>query len=132
MIRSYGKSYGFAGNAAGVVCDNIEPMDESQLELSKHFVKIKTFNIEQKPTQEVQKEESARAKALANAYKKQQEESTGKIYSDVGHTDKCYYVGYCRAGELAVQAVTEAGRYYNLNVDLTAGYMLGRNWAQCH
>lgn len=106
--------------------------DESQLELSKHLVKIKTFNIEQKPTQEAQKEESARAKALANAYKKQQEESTGKIYSDVGHTDKCYYVGYCRAGELAVQAVTEAGRYYNLNVDLTAGYMLGRNWAQCH
>jgi hypothetical protein len=57
---------------------------------------------------------------------------TDKAWSDVGHTEKGYYVGYCRAGELAVESVAEAGQYYKLNVELTAGYMLGNSWATCH
>lgn len=57
---------------------------------------------------------------------------TDKVWSDIGHSAKGYYVGYCRAGELATEAVREAGQYYKLNVELTAGYMLGTNWATCH
>lgn len=53
-------------------------------------------------------------------------------WSDIGHSDKGYYVGWCRAGELAVEAVKESGEYYKLNIELTAGYMLGNNWATCH
>jgi len=64
--------------------------------------------------------------------KQQLETETGKIWSDVGHIGEKYYIGYCRAGELAVESVLEAGRYYNLNVDLTAGYMLGKDWGSCH
>ncbi len=65
----------------------------------------------------------------AKAFKSLQ---TDKVWSDIGHSAKGYYVGYCRAGELATEAVREAGQYYKLNVELTAGYMLGTNWATCH
>lgn len=106
--------------------------DESQLELSKKLVKIKSFKITKKETEEEQEIEDKRVKTLATEFKKEQENTTGKIFSDIGHVNDVFYVGYCRAGELAVEAVTEAGRYYGLNVDLTAGYMLGKNWANCH
>ena len=88
-------------------------MDEAQLEISKSLVEWKIFKTEDE----------------AKAFKKAQ---TDKVWSDVGHTDKGYYVGYCRAGELATKAVTDAGKYYKLNVELTAGYMLGTDWASCH
>lgn len=90
--------------------------DEAQCEVSKKLVKFKTFTD----------------KDSAVAFKDEIEASTGKRWSDVGHYGDKYYVGYCRAGELAVQAVYEAGRYYKLNVDLTAGYMLGNSWKTCH
>jgi hypothetical protein len=90
--------------------------DESQCEVSKKLVKFKTFAD----------------KDSAVAFKEEIEASTGKRWSDVGHYGDKYYVGYCRAGELAIQAVYEAGRYYKLNVDLTAGYMLGNSWKTCH
>lgn len=88
-------------------------MDEAQLELSKSMVKWKMFDTEDE----------------AKAFKRTEE---GSKWSDVGHSDKGWYVGYCRAGELAVEAVKEAGEYYKLNVELTAGYILGRNWKECH
>lgn len=87
--------------------------DEAQLEVTQQQVKWKLF-----PT-----EEEAKNFKKAN---------TDKLWSDVGHSAKGYYVGYCRAGELAVEAVNEAGKYYNLNVELTAGYMLGMDWGSCH
>ena len=90
--------------------------DESQLEVHKSLVSWKVSDDKDKIA----------------TLKKELEESTGKKWSDIGHTGNKYYIGYCRAGELAVESVYEAGRYYNLNVDLTAGYMLGRNWAECH
>ena len=46
--------------------------------------------------------------------------------------DSLFYCGYTRAGELAVESVLEAGRYYKLNIDLTAGYMMGSSWSSCH
>ena len=42
------------------------------------------------------------------------------------------FVAYSRPGELATEAVKEAGEYYKLNVELTAGYVVGKNWAMCH
>lgn len=87
--------------------------DEAQMEVSKSLVKFKTFSSE---------EEAAKWKA-------EQKE----VWSDIKPNPKGgYFVAYSLPGELAVRAVREAGRYYKLNVDLTAGYMVGLNWAMCH
>ena len=90
--------------------------DEAQLEVSKELVKFKTF-ID---------------KDVATEWKKVVESEKGVILSDVGHVGDKYYVGHCIPGELAVKSVKMAGEYYNLNVELTAGYMLGTNWKECH
>ena len=100
----------------GRCCVLLELVDESQCEVSKKLVKFKTFP---------DKESAAK-------FKEQVEAETGKRWSDVGHYGDKYYVGYCRAGELAVESVLAAGKYYRLNVDLTAGYMLGNSWKTCH
>lgn len=87
--------------------------DEAQLEVRKELVKFKTFETQEE----------------AQTFKSTQSE----IWSDIKDSPKGgVYVGYCRAGELAAQAVKEAGDYYKLNVDLTAGYMIHKNWAGCH
>lgn len=86
--------------------------DEAQAEVRRSMVTWKKFKTEEE----------------CKAFKS----DDGKAWSDPVHNDKGWFRGYCRAGELAVQSVVEAGRYYKLNVDLSAGYMLGRNWAECH
>jgi hypothetical protein len=101
-----------ARNGAGVINDHPERMDEAQAEIRKSMVTWKKFKTEEE----------------CKAFKS----DDGKVWSDPVHNDKGWFRGYCRAGELAVQSVVEAGRYYKLNVDLSAGYMLGRNWAECH
>lgn len=86
--------------------------DEAQLELSRELVKFKMFDSE-KEAKEFHEE--------------------GKIWSDVGHAkDGRFFRSWCRAGELAAESVKEAGHYYNLNVELTAGYVIGNSWANCH
>jgi hypothetical protein len=87
--------------------------DEAQAEVSKELVKFKTFNTE---------EEAAEWKA-------QQKE----VWSDImKRKDGRFFVAYTRAGELAVQAVTEAGKIFKLEVELTAGYIIGTNWGNTH
>lgn len=87
--------------------------DEAQLEVSKNLVKFKMFSSSEE----------------AQAFKDTQEVT----WSDIKESPKGgYFVAYCRAGELATQSVKEAGEYYKLNVELTAGYILGRNWKECH
>lgn len=87
--------------------------DEAQLEVSKSLVKFKMFATE---------EEAAEFKSTQDI-----------IWSDIKPSPKGgFYVAYSLAGELAAKAVKQAGDYYKLNVDLTAGYMLGYNWADCH
>lgn len=110
--------------------DLSELLDEAQLEVTRSSVKWKVFKIEYEGGDKEQRE--AEKKAAEKAAKAFKAEQTDKVWSDVGHTDKAYYVGYCRAGELATMAVKQAGEYYKLNVELTAGYMLGTNWATCH
>lgn len=94
--------------------------DEAQYEIRRSAVEFKTFPIGD--------DEKAAEKA-AKAFKAAQ---TDKVWSDIAHTDKMYYVAYNRAGELATQAVKQSGEYYKLNVELTAGYMIGTNWSTCH
>jgi hypothetical protein len=85
--------------------------DEAQLEICKQQVTWKKFASEEE------------CKAFKEA---------GKVWSDPVHNDKGWFRGYCLAGELATIAVRESGEYYNLNVELSAGYMLGTNWGTCH
>lgn len=86
--------------------------DEAQCELSKASVRFKKFADE------------AEAKAFVCP--------DGKRWSEVIHNDKGYFRAYNRAGELATIAVKDAGEYYKLKVELTAGYNIGRNWAETH
>lgn len=86
--------------------------DEAQLEVRRKMVTWKKFDNEVECKEWVSDD--------------------GKVWSDPVHTDKGWFRGYCRAGELATIAVREAGQYYKLNVELSAGYMLGTDWASCH
>lgn len=85
--------------------------DEVQLETRKSSVVFKKFVSEE----------------AAKAFKEE-----GKIWSDVIHNERGYFKAYCRAGELAALSVKQAGEYYKLKVPLSAGYIVGRNWAECH
>lgn len=86
--------------------------DEAQLELTRSLVKFKMFATE------------GEAKTFSEE---------GRIWSDVGHAkDGRFFRSWCRAGELAAESVKEAGQYYNLNVELTAGYVVGSGWDNCH
>lgn len=91
-------------------------MDEQQTEDLKENVKFKMF-----PDKE-----------SAENWKNTHEKNTGKILSDVGHQGDKYFVAYCRSGELAALSCGYASNYYNLNVELSGGYIVGRNWADCH
>lgn len=86
--------------------------DEAQLEICRDQVKWKKFESEE----------------ACKAFKSED----GKVWSDPVHNDKGWFRGYVRAGELATIAVREAGKFYKLNVELSAGYMLGTDWASCH
>ena len=111
--------------------------DEAQLEASAKSFKFKTFDT---------KEE-------AQAFKDDQVATTGCVWSDISAgKDGKFFVAYCRAGELAVQCVSQAGAFYRTEpedmaklpksdyrryvspqaLDLTAGYIVNKNWAACH
>lgn len=85
--------------------------DEAQTEVSKNLVKFKMFKTEEE----------------AKEFHKANPE-----WGEVAHTEKGYYCAYSLPGVLAVQSVKEAGQYYNLNVELTAGYIVHKNWFGCH
>jgi hypothetical protein len=86
--------------------------DEAGCEVRKGMVQWKKFEDEQ----------------ACKAWKSED----GRVWSDPVHTEKGWFRGYCRAGELATIAVGDAGKWFKLNVELTAGYMLGTNWATTH
>jgi hypothetical protein len=101
-----------ARNGAGVRSEHFEPMDEAQLEVRKEMIEWIRFA----------------GKEECEAFKP----DDGKEWSEPVHNERGWYRGYCRAGELATIAVREAGQYYSLNTELSAGYIIGRNWAECH
>lgn len=125
-------------NGVGVFCEHFKLLDECQLEVTRDLVEFKWWSLEELGYYEVDdpKEQKKIYKACEEKAKKltkQLENEQGRIWANVHESPKGgFFTGYCRAGELASIAVLEAGKYYKLNVDLTAGYDLGTNWSQCH
>ena len=126
--------------------------DEAQLEASKSLFKFKMFthedlNFVEYEIKEEKEAEEKRCKDIIDAWKQEQYATTGLIWSDISKIEKGakgWYVAYCKAGQLAVESVSEAGKFYctepepwELNIrhdtiDLTAGYIVNRTWAGCH
>ena len=110
--------------------------DEAQLEVKADQVEFKLFPMSLAEHVEDKKEDYL--KDLAQAFKNEQLEKTGKVWSDISHYDKNgggLFVSYCKAGALAVESVAESGKFYSTDVvpvDLTAGYIVGQSWASCH
>ena len=72
-------------------------------------------------------------KGECEVFRDKWELDNNKLLSDVGIArDGRFFVGYCRSGELAALSCKHASDYYNLNIDLSGGYMLGKNWKDCH
>ncbi|MOA44823.1 hypothetical protein D3C78_1671510 [compost metagenome] len=83
---------------------------------------------DRKIRKDLQAAEDARCEKVAADWKATQK----GVWSDVQHTDKGWFVAYCRQGELISQAVQKVNDDFNLNVPLDAGYVLGRSWKDCH
>lgn len=91
--------------------------DEAQIEVTKDLVKFKRF-----ATKEECKE-----------FRKQQRELTGMIWSEEHEAPKGgWFVAYSKPGELVVKAVEQTTEYYKLRVPLSADYVVGTSWADCH
>lgn len=91
--------------------------DEAQIEVTKDLVKFKRF-----ATKEECKE-----------FRKQQKEGCGMIWSEEHESPKGgWFVAYSKPGELVVQAVNETTEFYKLCVPLSADYVLGTGWHDCH
>ena len=91
--------------------------DESQIEVTKDLVKFKRFST---------KEE-------CQEFRKVEREHTGMIWSEEHESPKGgWFVAYSKPGELVVKAVEETTAYYKLKVPLSADYILGKSWADCH
>lgn len=86
--------------------------DEAQLEQPVTSFKFKSFKT---------KEAAQEARASLTEVWSEPFESKGK-----------YFIAYSRAAELISVAVDKTTDYYKLNVPLSAGYIVGKNWADCH
>ena len=86
-------------------------MDEAQIEVTKDLVKFKMFKTEQEG---------------------KDFRTNNPTWGELAHTEKGWYSAYSLPGVLATESVKEAGEYYKLNVELTAGYIIHKNWYGCH
>jgi hypothetical protein len=122
--------------------------DEAQLEATAQSFKFKAFSYDSigftaHDDEDALKAADKQLKEAAQKFKDEQFETVGEVWSDISHNDRGFYVAYCKAGQLAVQSVTEAGLFYRADdadtspvaahaLDLTAGYIVNRSWAGCH
>lgn len=112
--------------------------DEAQLEVTRDLVEFKWFSKEslgwtQVDDEKEQEKIDKECVAKVNGWKEEEEARTGKIWANVHESPKGgWFTAYSRPGELASLAVKKAGEFYNLNVELTAGYDIGNSWASCH
>lgn len=112
--------------------------DEAQLEVTRDLVEFKWFSKEslgwtQVDDEKEQEKIDKECVAKVNAWKAEEEARTGKIWANVHESPKGgWFTAYSRPGELASLAVKKAGEFYNLNVELTAGYDVGNSWSSCH
>lgn len=106
-----------ASKVAEELNELFERMDEAQIEVSKGLVKFKMFQT---------KEE-------CNEFRKAEYESTGMIWAEAHESPKGgWFTAYSLPGQLVVEAVKETTEFYKLKVPLSADYVLGTNWANCH
>ena len=91
--------------------------DEAQIEATKDLVKFKRF-----ATKEECKE-----------FRKMQRDVNGMIWSEEHEAPKGgWFVAYSKPGELVVKAVEQTTEYYKLKVPLSADYIVGTSWSDCH
>lgn len=90
----------------------LRTVDEAQLEVSRSEFKYKKFNSEEDAIEWTQVQDKAWSEPF---------EVNGQVA-----------VGYTRAAELISMAVDRTTKHFNLNVPLHAGYIIGRNWKECH
>jgi hypothetical protein len=87
--------------------------DEAQLEESLSRFKFKLFET----------------KEAANDYR----DNAERVWGEPAKGKNGQWVlAWSRASELIQEAVTMTSEYYKLNVPLTAGYIVGNNWRDCH
>lgn len=84
--------------------------DEEQWEVPKSMVKWKSCKDE----------EVAKKYAIANNWSVPE-----KI------NDK-WFIGYCVIGDLGINSIRKAGKFYKMNVELDAEYKIGYSWADTH
>ena len=85
------------------------------------------------PTEKEQEAENKRCVAIVNEFRDLQRKECGMIWSEAHESPKGgWFVGYSLPGQLVVEAVAETTEYYKLKVPLSADYVLGANWADCH
>lgn len=100
-------------NGVGELCILLKRLDEAQLEVSRKDIKFKMFATEEE----------------AQTFK----DGEIRLWSDTKPSIQGnFFVAYCKAGELAAESVKEAGEYFKLEVELTAGYIINKDWAGCH
>lgn len=85
--------------------------DEGQIQVHKSLIKEFTF----------ESKEEAEDFSIEN-----------RIISGVHERNGKFICGFSPVGELASLACKKASDYYNLNVELSADYDIGHNWAECH
>lgn len=92
-------------------------MDEAQIEVKKSLVKFKRFQTQEE----------------CKAFREEQREKTGMIWSEEHEAPKGgWFVGYSKPGELVVKAVQQTTEFYKLKVPLSADYVVGTGWHDCH
>ena len=127
-------------NGVGVPCKHVKRLDEAQLEATASLFKFKAFSYASIgftgfDDKEAKKAADGKFKDMCQEYKNLMLETEGQVWSDISHNDKGYYVAFCEAGVLAVEAVSESGAFYSTElvpIDLTAGYIVEKSWAGCH
>lgn len=107
--------------------------DEAQLEMHKSLVTWKMWPIKEWQVFSEKKQKMVDSPEVEEAHAAIKEfKAANPGWSEVGHTEKCLFIGYCEAGRLIQEAVLETSRYYKLNVTLAADYILGKTWKDCH
>lgn len=85
--------------------------------MSKKLVKFKMFNT----------------KEGVNEFRKEQFVEHGLIWAEAHESPKGgWFTAYSLPGQLVVEAVKETTEFYKLNCPLSADYVLGTSWANCH
>lgn len=101
--------------------------DESAHAVDKNDFTFKMVNFDPNV-----KGDEDRAEKEIKEIKAKLEAEEGRRWSDVNHTDKCYYIAYSRAGEITSEALEYSGKHFNLRASITGGYQVGTSWASTH